>query len=72
MHACSSCVKTVVQTFTYYHEQIAQLKKEKEKLQEELRKLIEDKEKQKRVFLEKISVLEKKVAFLKKNSETPL
>lgn len=69
-HACSSCVKTVVQTFTHYHEQIAQLKQEKESLQEELRKLIEDHEEQKRAMFEEIRALEEQLALLKKRSET--
>jgi uncharacterized protein Yka (UPF0111/DUF47 family) len=70
VHVCSSCVKTVVQTFTHYHEQIAQLKQEKESLHEELRKLIKDHEKQKRAMVEEIRTLEEKLALLEKRSET--
>jgi len=70
VHVCKSCVRTVVQTFTYYQEQIAQLNREKESLQEELRKLIEGHEKQKRVMFEEIKALEKKLRLLEKGSET--
>jgi demethoxyubiquinone hydroxylase (CLK1/Coq7/Cat5 family) len=70
VHACSSCVKTVVQTFTHYHEQIAQLKQEKESLQKELRKLIEDHEEQKQAMAKEIRALEEQLAVLKKRSET--
>ncbi len=70
VHVCKSCVKTVVQTFTHYQEQIVQLKQEKESLQEELRKLIEDHEEQKRAMVEEIRTLEKKLALLEKRSET--
>ena len=68
-HVCSSCVKTVVQIFTQYHEQIAQLNKEKESLHEELRKLVEDHEEQKRSMIEEISALKEQLALLKKRSE---
>ncbi len=70
VHVCSSCVKTVVRTFTHYQEQIAQLKQEKESLQEELMKLIEDHEEQKRAMVEEIRAMEEKLALLKKRSET--
>jgi len=68
-HVCSSCVKTVVQIFTQYHEQIEQLKQEKESLHEELRKLIEDHEEQKRTMVKEISALKEQLALLKKRSE---
>ena len=70
VHVCSSCVETVVQTFTHFQEQIAQLRQEKASLQEELRKLSEEHEEQKRVLAEEVRALEEKLALLKKNSET--
>ena len=70
VHVCSSCVKTVVQTFTHYQQQIAQLNQEKEHLQEELRKLIKDHEERKRAMIDEISVLKERLALLEKRSET--
>ena len=70
VHVCSSCVNTVVQTFNYYQKQIAQLKKEKDFLQEELRKLLKDHEKQKLVMVKEIRVLEERLALLEKRLET--
>ena len=70
VHVCSSCVKTVVQTFNHYQEQISQLKQEKEGLQEELMKLIKDHEEQKLAMVKEIRVLEEQLALLKKHSET--
>lgn len=69
MHVCSSCVNTVVQTFNHYREQIAQLKQEKESLQDELKNFIKDHEKQKRVMVEEIRALEERLALLEKPSE---
>jgi DNA-directed RNA polymerase subunit N (RpoN/RPB10) len=66
-HVCSSCVKTVVQIFTQYHEQIAQLKQEKESLHEELSKLIENSEEQKRAMVKEIRALKEQLALLKKH-----
>jgi len=68
-HVCSSCVKTVVQIFTQYHEQIAQLKQEKENLHEELRKLTEDHEEQKRAMVKEIGALKEQLELLKKRLE---
>jgi predicted nucleic acid-binding Zn-ribbon protein len=70
LHACSSCVKTVLQTFTHFQGQIAQLRQEKAGLQEELRLLREEHEEQKRVMTEEVRALEEKLALLKKKSET--
>jgi uncharacterized protein YlxW (UPF0749 family) len=70
VHACASCMNTVVQTFNHFQEQIAQLKREKANLQKELEKLSEEGEEQKRVMSEEIRALEEKVAELKKNSES--
>ena len=70
LHACSSCVKTVLQTFTHFQEQIALLKQEKGSLQEELRKLREEYEDQKRIMAEEVRALEERLALLTKSSET--
>jgi predicted nucleic acid-binding Zn-ribbon protein len=70
VHVCASCMNTVVQTFNHFQEQIAQLNREKAGLQRELQKLNEKYETQKRVMTEEIRALEKKVAELKRNSET--
>jgi polyhydroxyalkanoate synthesis regulator phasin len=58
-HACQSCMNSVVQTFSYYQEQIAQQKREKQKLQMEQKK-------QMNALTKKIEALEKKVATLEK------
>ena len=70
VHVCSSCVKTVVQTFTHYQEQIAQLNQEKESLQVEIRNLIKDDEERRRATIKEVSKLKKRLALLEKNSET--
>jgi demethoxyubiquinone hydroxylase (CLK1/Coq7/Cat5 family) len=70
VHVCSSCVETVVLTFNHFQEQIAQLRREKESLQEALRKLWEEHEEQKQVMVEQIRALEERLALLKKGSET--
>ena len=70
VHACASCMNTVVQTFNHFQEQIMQLKREKANLQKELKKLNEEHEEQKRVMTKEIRALEEKLAKLKKNSET--
>jgi predicted nucleic acid-binding Zn-ribbon protein len=70
LHLCASCMNTVVQTFNHFQEQIMQLKREKAKLQKELKMLNEEYEEQKRVMTEEIRALEEKLAELKKNSET--
>jgi predicted RNase H-like nuclease (RuvC/YqgF family) len=70
LHACASCMNTVVQTFNHFQEQIMQLKREKASLQKELKKLNEEHEEQKRVMTKEIRALEEKLALLKKNSET--
>ena len=70
VHACASCMNTVVQTFNHFQEQTTQLKREKVNLQKELKKLNEEHEEQKRVMAEEIRALEEKLAKLKKESET--
>jgi len=70
LHACASCMNTVVQTFNHFQEQIAQLKRERAKLQKELKKLNEEHEEQKRVMTKEIRALEEKLVMIKKNSET--
>jgi peptidoglycan hydrolase CwlO-like protein len=70
IHACASCMNTVVQTFNYFQEQIAQLKRERAKLQKELKKLNKEHEEQKRVMTKEIRALEEKLVMIKKNSET--
>jgi cell shape-determining protein MreC len=42
VHECTSCMNTVVQTFSYFEEQIKTLKSEKADLQEEIRILEEE------------------------------
>jgi cytochrome c-type biogenesis protein CcmH/NrfG len=58
-HACKSCMNSVVQTFSYFQEQIAQQKREKLKLQMEQKQ-------QMKSLTKKIKALEKKVAKLEK------
>ena len=58
-HACQLCMNSVVQTFSYYQEQIAQQKREKQKLQMEQKK-------QMNALTKKIEALEKIVAKLEK------
>jgi len=70
LHACASCMNTVVQTFNHFQEQIAQLKRERAKLQKELKKLNEEHEEQKRIMTKEIRALEEKLVMIKKNSET--
>ncbi len=70
MHVCASCMNTVVQTFNHFQEQIVQLKREKVRLQKELKKLREEREEHKRIMVVKIRTLEEKLAKLEKNSET--
>jgi len=70
VHACTSCVKTVLQTFTHFQEQIAQLRQEKASLQKALRKLDEEHEEQKQAMAKEIRTLKEHLALLKKNSET--
>jgi len=70
VHVCKSCVETVVQTFTYLQEQIAQLRQDKKSLQDELMRLSEEHEEQKRVLAEQVRALEKKLRLLEKGSET--
>ena len=72
VHVCKSCVSNVVQTFNHYQEQIVQLKRDKDGLQEELRQLIKDHEEQKRFLVEEIRVLEERLALLEKRSETDI
>jgi len=70
LHACASCMNTVVQTFNHFQEQIAQLKRERAKLQKELKKLNKEHEEQKRIMTKEIRALEEKLVMIKKNSET--
>lgn len=70
VHACASCMNTVVQTFNHFQKQFMQLKREKANLQKELKKLNEEHEEQKRVMTKEIRALEEKLAKLKKESET--
>ena len=51
LHACDSCMKTVVQMFNHFKEQIVQLNREKVNLQKELDKLNEEGKEQKRVIM---------------------
>jgi hypothetical protein len=66
IHVCESCMKTVIETCGHFQEVIAQLKREKLKLQEELNNLKEDQKKQKRFMRKEIKMLEKKLALLNK------
>jgi uncharacterized protein YlxW (UPF0749 family) len=68
VHACASCMNTVVQTFNHFQEQFMQLKREKANLQKELKKLNEEHEEQKRVMTKEIRALEEKLAMIKKES----
>lgn len=68
LHVCASCMSTVVQSFSHFQEQIAQLKREKDSLQKELEKFREEQEEQKRVLVEEIRALEEKLAALNKES----
>ena len=68
MHACASCMNTVIQSFSHFQEQITQLKQEKIKLQMELEKAREEQTEQKWVLVDEIRALEEKLAVLK--SET--
>ena len=67
LHLCASCMKNVVQTFSYLQEQIERLKQDKAKLQEELMMLRDEQEEQKRIMAEEIIQLEEKLASLKKD-----
>lgn len=69
-HVCASCMGTVVEAFTHFQEQIEQLKQEKAGIQSELEKLNEEYEKKRQAMSEEIRALEKKVAELKRSSET--
>ncbi len=66
--ACESCMNTVIQSFSHFQEQIAQLQRERMKLQMELEKSREEQKEQKRVLFDEIMALEKKVAALKSES----
>lgn len=68
LHVCASCMNTVIQSFSHFQEQIAQLQREKMKLQMELEKAREEQTEQKRVLVNEIRALEEKLAALK--SET--
>ena len=58
-------MNTVIQSFSHFQEQIAQLQRERMKLQMELEK---SREEQKRVLFDEIMALEEKVAALKSES----
>jgi predicted RNase H-like nuclease (RuvC/YqgF family) len=66
VHACTSCVSTVVQTFNHFQEQIVQLQGEKMKLEGELRRLIEEWERQRQAMTKQIRKLEEELAALNK------
>ncbi|MCJ7721648.1 hypothetical protein MUO98_04510 [Candidatus Bathyarchaeota archaeon] len=68
LHACASCMNTVIQSFSHFQEQIAQLQRERMKLQMELEKSREEQKEQKRVLFDEIMALEEKVATLKNES----
>jgi len=61
-------MNTVIQSFSHFQEQIAQLQRERMKLQMELEKSREEQKEQKRVLFDEIMALEKKVAALKSES----
>jgi len=66
LHLCASCMNNVVQTFSHLQGQIARLKREKAKLEEEMMMFRDEQEEQKRVMAEEIRALEEKLALLKK------
>jgi len=66
VHVCTSCMNTVVQTFTHLREHVAQLKLEKTKLQNRQKELRIEHEEQKLAMTKKIRALEEKLALLKK------
>jgi len=66
VHVCSSCMNTVVQTFTHLQEQITRLKQEKTKLHNEQNELRTEHEEQKLAMTQQIRALEEKLALLKK------
>ena len=66
VHVCASCMNTVVQTFSYLQEQVAQLKLEKEKLHMQLKELNDEREEQKRAMTKEIRALEEKLALIQK------
>ena len=66
VHACESCMNTVVQTFGHLQQQIVQLKQEKTKLQMELEQSKKQQKQQKQNMQTEIKALEEKLAALKK------
>ena len=68
VHACTSCMNKVIQTFGHLQEQIKILKKEKTKLQMAVKKLSKENEGKTRVMKNKIKALEKELAKLEKKS----
>ena len=66
-HVCASCMNAVTQTFSYFQEQIRELRSEKANLQKEIKRLRKVEEEQTRVMAEEIRALEKEIALLKKN-----
>ena len=68
LHVCTSCMKTVIQSFNHFQEQIKQLKQERMKLQMELERTREEQKEQKRVLFNKIRALEKNLGALKRET----
>ncbi|MCW4022931.1 MAG: hypothetical protein ACOWW1_08145 [archaeon] len=64
VHVCESCMNTIVQTFGHMQEQIAQLNKEKLKLQMELEQSKKQQKQKEQTLEQKIKALEQKLAAL--------
>ena len=69
-HVCASCMNSVIQTFSFFQEQIKKLRSERVNLQEEIKKLKKTGEEKIRVLAEEIRALEEEVARLRKGSES--
>jgi prefoldin subunit 5 len=69
-HVCASCMNAVTQMFSYFQEQIKELRSEKASLQDEIKRIRKVGEKQTRAMAEEIRALEGEVAMLKKESES--
>ena len=67
-HICTSCVTSVVHTFNHFQEQIKQLKGEKEKLEDKLKRIEAEWAKQRLEMTREIRVLEQKLSKLQKTS----
>ncbi len=70
MHVCASCVNSVIQTFSYFQEQIEAVRTEKANLQEEIKELKKTLKKQTLVMSEKIRTLQQEIVMLKKRPES--